>query len=595
MLLYALDPEKHADAENYKYNNDPEQVRHLWMGQRWFRRTLEDIRMSRVEKEDFVEIELHREEAEAYFNLWKECAYTGFKLSKLQRMLIDEEYSAKVGAGRLAKLEKLDSIVAEAAVKGQKVVIWTPWVSGVIDGLQDRYGEHGAVKIDGRTESAVQRYRIAKAFKSSPLVNVMIISKVADEAIDLSCGDKGVVLVRLVPPITPREDIQTIGRVNRRTQAGLVRVLTLVGKSELLKGRMQAFASEELSELGLSPPSYFLAQTIDKDVELLLKWKRAITEKVFRGEKLSQNEMSRWGVTTIAQAKHYLNSSLYSSTKDTPPFIRAIFIDQNLRNAGAEDVAKAMDGKIGRAYAKLYEEGWESSHSQHTLRLIKRLMEPGMTDGQAPKVIDLGGAAGYSSRVLGIGTTIVDLNPHFIKKGEEICSSLGIRNRFVRGDMRNTGEAEGSYDVAIASYSLHHLKQTEEERQVEETLLEMNRILKEDGRVFIAFPWSAGEDSLQRFAKGLPLYGFMVTGSSGVYYPVFDDDKRGKKILLLEARKVAEARGLSPKVNWNSFIVYSEQSRMGFASDREKKERVKKKDNEKKRLRDFRKVRGIIT
>jgi SAM-dependent methyltransferase len=152
-------------------------------------------------------------------------------------------------------------------------------------------------------------------------------------------------------------------------------------------------------------------------------------------------------------------------------------------------------------------------------------------------------------------------------------------------------------DIVIASYSMHHLMQTPDERQIEEALLEMNRILKKGGRTYFTFPWSAGEGTLSRFAKGMADYGFRVdVSASGAYCPLFDSGKRGKKILLLVAEKEEERAGLGPSGGWDRFLIFNESSRPKFAYDhakKEKPERTGKAADEPKRIVGFKKVGEI--
>jgi superfamily II DNA or RNA helicase/ubiquinone/menaquinone biosynthesis C-methylase UbiE len=599
MLLYISDPDKHADAENYTYNNDPELVRGLWLGQRWFRRTLAQVRGYDNAKERTQEVELYDEEAECYFDMWQQCAYTGLKYSKLQRFLISKELAEKKGIRRSAKLDALDRIVEQSVKEGKKVIIWSPLVEVVTESLMHRYEQHGSIRIDGSVTATAQRYKKSKTFRKSRLINVLVISTVADEAIDLSCGSTPVVLVRLIPPITPRDKIQSAGRADRRTQEAPVEIINLIGKSETLTRMMVSFVNNDLAQYGINPPKRFLAQTIDVDVAKLLEWKLYITEKIFKGEKLSDRDMGIWKATDVDQARRYLKSSINDRKRNIPPFVKVIFIDHKFRGAGAEKVAEAMQSGVGEAYAKFYEQGWKGSHSQNTLELIKKLMiEKDYELGEKGKtrILDLGGGAAYTSRTLNHPTTIVDLNTHFLNKAKEVCDKLGIENTYIEGDMRHTGAEKGSYDCAVASYSLHHLKQTAQERQVEEVLLEMNRVLREGAEFYMTFPWSAGDDVLDRFASGLKAYGFEVDEDSGVYQPVFDDKKKGKKVLILVARRGnKDVTELASPNEWEKFVVFTEKSRTRLSVDRHKSEKSdKKKKEEKKKLVGFKKVKSIV-
>jgi len=618
MLLFALDPVKHQDAENYRYKNDPKKVQEYWIGQKWFMRSLKEIRGYSIVSEKSREIEMNDAEVDAYFELWKRCTFGGFKMAELQRLLLDEKMAAEMGVGNLSKLKELDRIingykdsegkhVPGAVEQGKKVIIYTPLKSGVIPGLLERYADHGAIKMDGDDTPKV-RYQRAKAFKKNPEIRVVIASRAADEAIDLSCGETPVVMVRMMPPMTPRDLIQSAGRADRFTQDAPVEIINLIAKSEKLTRKMIAFVNEGLAQFNLSPPRTFKAQTIDWDVQQLLKWKMHITEKVFRGERLTTKQLSVWMLDDLKSAdlNEYAMSSVHSVMSGFSSFMKAIFMDQGLRDAGAESIEEFMKSPAGRKYADYYEEGWEGSMSQHTQELIRRtILEKtdcdddcgkGSAVSEGTRIIDLGGGAAYASRVLRHPTIVIDLNEHFMEAGEAQCENLGIDSTFVKADMRQTGQDAGSFDIAISSYSLHHLRQNSDEREVEEALLEINRVLKKDGALYITVPWSAGSDALDRLAAGVGHYGFEVEPESGEYFPIFEDGKQGQRILMLVLRKSHDAKEIASAAEWDKFVIYKNKTRPKFAGDHERDEKPegKVKKNSPKKAHGFKKVKSLL-
>ena len=573
MLLFALDPE-YKNALDYKYNNDPSSARELMMGQRVFKMNLSDITGRNVLTERLQPVELSDAEAERYFEIWEECQYTGMKMAQLQRFLIDEKLAAEHGLETPSKLKALDRIVNDAMKQGKKVVIWSPLVEGVVDGLVERYN---AVRIDGDTDTK-KRYEIAKSFRKSESLGVLVISNVANEAIDLSCGDTPVVLVKVMPELTPREHVQTPGRVVRREQFGAVEVVTLVAKSEKLKQKMHKFASESISVMSARPRN-FLAETVDEDVLRILAWKLQRTGKVFGSAKLTPRDYKILEAQTESQAQSLLCSSLSGVVRrdDVPNFKKVIYFDHRLRGLGKDEVARMMDSEFGELYSRFYEKGWEGSHSQHTLMLIAETIDRlGCMPDEDTNVVDLGGGAAYASRVLHHNTTVVDLNKDFIRKAIEVCEKQGIENTYLLADMRATTLESGGFDIAISSYSMHHLRQTEKERQVEEALIEINRIMKKGGHLFLTFPWSA--DALKPFAAAISRYGFSVSMESGEYVPVFDDKKKGHRMPLIVAMKEKDVTGLSTEPDsWRDFEIFSERTREAWALDKVKKEKTDSK------------------
>lgn len=244
--------------------------------------------------------------------------------------------------------------------------------------------------------------------------------------------------------------------------------------------------------------------------------------------------------------------------------------------------------------------------SQHTLELVRRtILEKSDCEEdcdeicavkEGTKVIDLGGGAAYASRVLRHPTTVIDLNEHFMEAGEAQCENLGIDSTFIKADMRHTGQEYGSFDIAISSYSMHHLRQNEDERQVEEALLEINRVLKKSGTFYLTVPWSAGSDALDRLAAGVGHYGFEVESESGEYFPIFEDGKQGQRILMLVLKKTHDAKDMAASEEWDKFVIFREKSRPKFAGDHEKGEKPKGKvkKEEPKKAQEFRKVKSLL-
>jgi len=460
------------------------------------------------------------------------------------------------------------------------------------------------------------RAKIAETFRTSEKARVAIISSVAGESISLAPGETPVTLINLEPPISIPKWEQTIGRVYRREQrangngngASHIKVHTLVSHSKRLTELMRNYV-EDLAVEGIEAEK-FEARCIDWGLFQLLRYKRGLVEKMFDGDLTSKEDQEIYDLTEKG-AEAFLQASVFSSFLRMPAFQVVILIDNILRNGGSAFIKDWMSKKEqGLKYAEKYEEGWEGSLSQHTLQLMRSILHRNYTPTleREGSIVDIGGAAAYTSRVLRRNTTVVDLNEFAFGIGKKKSEDAGLDNKFIHADMLQTGLPDASAKIVTASYCLHHLKQNGNTRQVEEALLEFNRIMQKDGLLFITFPWSArlgerrdGELNMEAFKRSMAQYGFEALPESDVYRGIFEDDKKSRQILLIVARKKEDCNGRKDGLA-KDFTVYSNEPKEKWTVDRQKtrmsntggKPRVKPRDidgrepeEEKKKVKGF--------
>lgn len=72
-----------------------------------------------------------------------------------------------------AKYAILDELLGELMEKGRKAVIWS-FYRGVIDDLEERYEDHGLVRVDGSVATADARQEAVAAFQSDPGVRLFL-------------------------------------------------------------------------------------------------------------------------------------------------------------------------------------------------------------------------------------------------------------------------------------------------------------------------------------------------------------------------------------------------------------------------------------
>lgn len=102
-------------------------------------------------------------------------------------------------------------------------------------------------------------------------------------------------------------------------------------------------------------------------------------------------------------------------------------------------------------------------------------------------ILDVGcGAGGKSLYYLGCGAEKVvgiDILPKYKEESEKLAKKLNLSGfEFVCEDASNTSFSDNSFDTIIMNDAMEHIAKPEE------TLIEMHRILKPGGRLYVNFP-----------------------------------------------------------------------------------------------------------
>ena len=586
MVLYMLDPEKYPDSASYIYRTDPEAVSRMLSNLKWFRITKNDLKdefgFVDPPKERLVQVELNEGQSHVYLEVWKDCLTQSDKLVKLRKILFDPNLVSKLTNGSQipsAKYEKLDELLKDKMGRGEKVVVHSTLRTGIIDPLVQKYAEFGAVKIDGTVISLDDRVEISKKFKSSTNHNILFMTSVAEEGIDLSTGNVPCSLIRMEPPFTPREFDQTLGRIYRKGQEASVEAYTLIAHSELLKTLMNEALNELTEKYDISRPKIFKATTIDEDIWELLRYKLRIIDKVYGGENLSRFEEKVWEVGSVEEGR-YLLDSLFSikPRKNMNAFQEAIWCQSFWEGIGENAYRKVLSTPRGKEYPRKYETGCDASSPKmpfYTNQAIAEIViELEQQLHEQFKIVDLASGPALLARTLDYAKKLqgnhdptcesgsilptactveegnsdssvicVDLDKKMLEIGKKRCKKLHIKSDFIEGSIRNTGLPDESFEVAVCSYAYHHLKQNgdEKEREIEDAAIEANRILKTGGHYIIALQHSIDSKNTENIRKGLERYGFSDTKISGSYCGFYSNTKgRTYPFNLIVARKVKE-------------------------------------------------------
>jgi len=169
---------------------------------------------------------------------------------------------------------------------------------------------------------------------------------------------------------------------------------------------------------------------------------------------------------------------------------------------------------IGLFLGYLYYEGSVANRwNDYIARLIEGAEK---SEGRGFEMIaDLGSGPACLARALKRPVTNVDAMLIQLYEGRYRCELQGINGTYVHTTMQDLSSMQsGSFDWANASHSLMYNAQTRVDgnykREIEDTLIEVNRILKQGGYFSILLPYQhgQGEQYAQTLKGALEMYGF---------------------------------------------------------------------------------------
>lgn len=284
----------------------------------------------------------------------------------------------------------------------------------------------------------------------------------------------------------------------------------------------------------------------------------------------------------------------------------------------AQKLAEKDGGAAWSNVIKFYEHKWRFSASGYTAFFIADIcnrlrQEKGL---KFERRADLGSGAAYYSRAFNESFDCIDMDHLFLRMGKTIVKDIVDKNpgsnlnnnRYIQSTIQQVplnftppkqGEEDKRYDLVIAAYvwqyqaQRYHTGKKKTLRQLEDALIEANRIMQIGGYMFAPVPRSKVSDvAFNRICTAAAHYGFESTSLSDSYIPqkcrrVHTDDSgaeheteitmpqggsaRGFKMFVF--RKVREYTPRSPDDRYapgathDMFALYPEE-RFGFAYGR---------------------------
>ncbi len=569
--LWMLNPDKYPDPREWRFDDDIGALRRMLDEHHWYRITRhqlkEQLGLGDFHDDQTLHVELTDEEALAYFEVWKNCAFLGDKMIRLRQCEYNpgilpqfaEQFAGHVSSKRIA----INRSIEQAVDEGQSVLVYLPLKTGIIDDFVADNRRFGAIKIEGDTKYRA-RFELGADFKSEQ-ARVAFITRVMSESRDLSLGDRPAKVIYAEPPWDPREYMQPAGRVWRRGQRAPVTIENVVTQSAFLNELMESSIDELVAEHGIKRPKHFTPRTISYDKLRLVRYKLAAVEKFYAGNMPENWEQRLFEARTEDDARAFMEGMVSLPKLERPSSFKiAIMMQSMWRGIGEEGYRKLVNMPIAGKYANLYTDGWDETFSATTNKAIARMIAAEeQYQGRQLEIADIGSAFGCLSQALYTmdmprSTTLVDIDPKMLALARKQARKNRVHNTYVNATATDTTLRDSSLDVAVLSYVMHYLDNINK-REIEDALLEQNRILAPGGLMIVALPYTVEEDHIDRFTKGLTGYGFYPLPFSGFYR----SGSTGN--YFVAARALEKVEGY--KGNAEDFVLYSTRKKLSGAAE----------------------------
>ncbi|MDO8599752.1 MAG: helicase-related protein [bacterium] len=470
--------------------------------------------------EERIDIPINESDARVYTSSWERLVTIGGKIQSLARALFP------------AKFRLLEKRVPKWLRDGKQVIIFSTFKSDVTRELATRLG---GAWIDGEV-SVVKREEIARAFRAGDIRVLIATTHTMAESVSLVTGNRPCVVVRFEPFFTPYEWVQTVGRVWRPGQHGAVSVYTLVAGGPVLAAQLRAARQRIERRYFVSAHKTWRPTSYDEDAYDITEVKLRAGAKVYAGHEPTSLERRLSSVVDARGFHHAMPSIKFSSPSHRACFTARLWIGRGLdffrNNIGTPSFAQ---------FIKDYNRLWGYSTSAHTWELIRQIIEEYEAQTEPlTQIVDQGAGPGCGIRALKRSMTAVDLSPKMLAVAQREVrqlnrrEQLGVQLRTVERPIQACGLRDASAQLAVASYVLQYAQQPREPnetvpREIEDIILESNRILRENGLWIVALPYNLREELVRRFERVVASYGFEILPLSGFYKPTLAEDRTGRR------------------------------------------------------------------
>jgi SAM-dependent methyltransferase len=268
---------------------------------------------------------------------------------------------------------------------------------------------------------------------------------------------------------------------------------------------------KSLSEkYGFNIPKKFKPRTIDVDMLAIRKAKESIVNKVYGAEAISKREEKIYDAQEVDRAVTHLEGLVKPSTfKSLEPFQLSTIVQTRWRNLGEEQFESLVRSRGWKKWRNWYEDGWKGSASYVTNAIIGKLVD-GLEEKleREPVVVSVGDGRAYFSRATGRAAIGIDLDQKWLEQGKRDCDKKKIPYSFIQASATETTLPDNSVDAVVNAYTIFYLGQDDERNEVEQAVLETNRIQRKKGRFIVALPYSVDDRAIERWNEFMPAYGY---------------------------------------------------------------------------------------
>ncbi len=575
VILYLLDPKNYPDPKAFDYSYNPDAVKKMLDQHKWFRITKADLKeffgLPDPPEEKVISVKMNDRLIKKYIDTWKQIISDREKFYRMKQLaklcldpaLVEPETESE-------KLKSLYPFLEERRDRGEKVALFTKLREGVHPKLAEQaralYGDSGFVVINGTVTDREERERLSKEFREGDAMLAILTVDTMGEGVKLPTGTTPCSVARLEPLLTPKEMNQTLGRVYRPGQKAGVGAYTFLMQDERLNEIMEKELDHLIETHDLSRPRYFIPGTLDQDIYRLWRWKEMLIQKVYQGKKLDYLErmiLETESEYSLPNINPHINVKIRSLFKPESPHQLANKLFEKWKGKGSAffTAIQKPSHPLHRDWqlaVRYYNEKWNSSASAHTARLIGKMIKTieEKTGKKYEKIADVGSGPATLSRAILRPTYCIDLSQEMLDIGATEAEKTGVQNTYTAANLTGMPFEEGFFDLAVASYILHYLYQRakgkKEIREIDDAIMELNRVLAPEGDLVVALPYNienpsynhlaSQRDVVETFSKGIEKYGFKVIESlTGSYTP--SQSSRFPGVHLVFARKKEHADG----------------------------------------------------
>tara|TARA_Y100000310_G_scaffold2130_1_gene2660 strand:- start:967 stop:3510 length:2544 start_codon:yes stop_codon:yes gene_type:complete len=502
-LLYMFDPEKYAhySANPFDYSQDRFSIRNARNSPGWFTFSRGDLGHL-IDMPEFTlgnpligldpqhRFQMSEKFADQYFEEWSRDSDGLGKIGKLSKILLQSEVDEIVSLCETVKKSDPDAQVSVFSFytngfSRQLCQQLSTRLGGVAEYINGDYPS-----AQSTTEKVEKRMEIINAFNRGDIEYLVNTTSTAGESISLVTGERPVYVFFAEPPTTPATYDQAIGRFLRLGQEGPVYVTEIMPTSDSMNERMIE-EKKRRKEEGIRYRASWTPGTIFEDGPKIRDEKESKKDAVLAADVI--DDLSEFCLIEEDESQGY---TTIPKKEDDQPLNPNKSLNEKLkpvRRYIGHPLEKLLESKEKELLIRGYSsDDWELTSSAETNRVIKEVISTiEGQEGALENILDWGCGSACLARILRRPITNLDALPQMLKKGKEKCKEEGIYNgqEFVEGNARNMPFDDGSFDLVSSAYALQYNAQGyQHRRDIEEILLETNRILRPEGFGILALP-----------------------------------------------------------------------------------------------------------